>query len=119
MPKGSRGGEKVKGATAAKSSLQKDMNKLERAGFKYTGNGTWELDVPGIGGAQILDETGSTEALRMGLMPDQKLYSMIYWDDTGNTAADRQYFDTLNNAKYSAKNGLAIWLEDDYNRGKR
>ena len=28
-------------------------------------------------------------------------------------------FDTLNNAKYTAKNGLAIWLEDDYNRGKK
>lgn len=110
MPKGSRGGvlnsSTRKRAPRPTTQIGINMRLIETSSFKKTAKDMWDLSVSrDVGGANILDETGSSKALRMGLMPTQKLYSMIYWDKDGNMSK-RQYFPTLNDAKYYAKEGL-------------
>ena len=107
MPKGTRGGTRG-GTRRPRATTESGIRQriIENATFQKAGNGVWDLGLPSeIGGAQILDETGSNAALRMGMMPDQKLYSMIYWGKDGDPS-NRQYFPRLNDAKYYAKAGV-------------
>lgn len=114
MPKGNRGGVLNSSTRTrrprAKTVREQNARILEAASFKKAGNGMWDLAVPSnLGGAQILDETGSTAALRMGMMPGQKLYSMVYWDKDYNQS-QRQYYSRLNDAKYYAKAALEAMI---------
>lgn len=115
MPKGNRGGilnsstRQRSGKKYANTSIGQRMKAVDNSSFKKAGFGQWTLDVPGVGGASILDETGSTAALRMGMMPGQKLYSMVYWDKDYNQS-QRQYYSRLNDAKYYAKAALKAMI---------
>lgn len=113
MPKGNRGGilnsstRQRSGKKYANTSIGQRMKAVDNSSFKKAGFGQWTLDVPGVGGASILDETGSTAALRMGLLPGQKMYSMTAWDENGRQLGQRTYYQKLNDAKYFAKEELA------------
>ena len=115
MPKGNRGGVLNSSTRTrrprAKTVSEQNARILEATPFKKQGFGMWDLNLPSDigGGAQILDETGSTAALRMGMMPGQKLYSMVYWDKDYNQS-QRQYYSRLNDAKYYAKAALKAMI---------
>lgn len=79
---------------------------VDKTGFTNNGNGTWSFDIPGVGGAQIVEETGGSRALNMGYMPTQRLYSMTWWDKNYTEHGVRQYYDRLNDAKYYAKEAV-------------
>ena len=83
---------------------------VNKTAFQKVGNGNWELTGPYETGAQILDETGSTRALREGFMPNQKVYSVQTW---GQNPGDvrTSYHTRLNDAKAAAKEEVKEWLK--------
>ena len=65
--------------TASKKSI---ASQIAQAKFTDEGGGQWTLDINGVGGAQILDETGSSRDPNNGM--GGKVYSVTVWD--GNFA---------------------------------
>jgi hypothetical protein len=88
--------------------------KIDKAGFKKQGPGFWEMEIDGVGSAQVFDETGSTRALNAGFIrPNEKAYSYLAWRDNGNGTGEQlglghsvEIFPTLNEAKLAAKEML-------------
>lgn len=78
-------------------------NRLDRTPFVDEGGGQWTLDT-GMGGAQILDETGGTRDPFMGF--GGKVYSVHSWDSDYNTLLDGDIFNSLNEAKRAAKQSI-------------
>ena len=75
--------------------------KIDKTGFKATGGGQWEMDIPGVGGASILDETDTS----LGGYGMYKVYSYKVWDKNYKIIADSNA-GNLNDAKYYAKSAL-------------
>ena len=78
---------------------------VDKTGFVSDGFGGWNLDIPGIGGAQILDETDGT----LGGYGRVKIYSIRVWNADNDFIAGQNYSitaATLNAAKESAKRYL-------------
>ena len=82
-------------------SADKAAKIVDKTGFKVEGNGNWQMDIPGVGGAMILDETDTA----MGNYGAQKTYSYTVWDKNYQIQ-DKQYAISLNDAKYMAKENL-------------
>lgn len=87
------------------AGINSGIRAISRATFKAEGNGQWTLDVPGQGGGQILDETGSSRDPAIGY--GGKLYSARAWDENYQmTEANERYFYSLNEAKSYVKEQL-------------
>lgn len=85
------------------------VKRISQAKFTEEGNGNWQFDIPDIGGGQVLDETGSTRALRYGNMPDQVTYSATAWSYNENgtpTITDLGMFNRRNQAQKAIKDAL-------------
>lgn len=61
--------------TASKKSI---AAQIAQAKFTDEGGGQWTLDINGVGGAQILDETGGSRDPNNGM--GGKVYSVTVWD---------------------------------------
>lgn len=94
----------------AVSASDRNRSKLISQGkFIEEGNGNWQLEIDNIGGGQVLDETGSTRALRYGNMPNQRTYSATAWtyDENGTpTVINLGMFDRRNQAQTAIRNAL-------------
>lgn len=109
--RGSGAGSATSGGSSNVMSRDVIDRKIDRAGFQSVGNGAWEMEIPGVGGAQVLDETGSSRALRAGFMPNEKAYSYNAWRYTDDGGAQQlrglmpnlDILQTLNDAKHAAK----------------
>lgn len=66
--------------------------KSDNLKIEETGNGTWEINVPGIGGGQILrvDKFSTSDAVSN--------YEVILWNKD-NEMLPKKYVDTLREAK--------------------
>lgn len=62
-------------ATASKASI---ASQIAKAKFTDEGGGQWTLDINGVGGAQVLDETGGSRDPYHGM--GGKVYSVTVWD---------------------------------------
>ena len=94
------------GRGAQTTSLSKnDIAKaIAQAKFTNEGNGNWQVDIPGVGGAIILDETGGSKDPMYGM--GGKVYSIRTWDQD-YTVGDEQIFQgSINQAKTAAKKRL-------------
>lgn len=87
------------------------IRQISKATFKNVGNGNWSFDVEGVGGGQVLEETGSSRAMNMGYMPTQKAYSISAWGENYMTLGGREFFDTLNEAKKAIKDRIIASYE--------
>ena len=93
---------------ADRASIEK---KIDKAGFKKQGLGFWEMEIDGVGIAQVFDETGSTAALNAGFIrPNEKAYSYLAWRYNENGTVEQlglgnpvAIVPTLNEAKLAAK----------------
>lgn len=104
MAKSTRGG-KFSTVNNNQTSENTRANKLiERTAFTNEGGGNYQLDIEGVGGAQVLDERDSRRA-KFGSGP---AYGITVWDKDYNIIgqADTIYFGTLNEAKREAKKRL-------------
>lgn len=83
---------------------------INRASFSDEGGGNWQLDIPGVGGGQILDETGSSRDPMYGR--GGKVYSINTWDDGYNTIPNGSQLinGSLNDAKRALKDTLKGYL---------
>lgn len=78
---------------------------ISRATFQANGNGTWSVDIDGVGGGQILDETGGSRDPMMGR--GGKVYSITAWDaDYGQIGPVQIVTGSLNQAKRELKDTL-------------
>ena len=71
---------------------------------KYTdnGNGTWSFDIEGIGGVQVLDETGGSHDPMLG--HGGKIYGVNVWDNNYAVHGPTQYINgSINQAKTLGK----------------
>lgn len=74
---------------------------IDRTPFKNIGGGQWELDIPGVGGASILDETDSSRAG----YGTGTAYSVSIWDKDYNIISNT-LVGSLNAGKAMAKDTL-------------
>ena len=74
---------------------------IDKTPFTKMGNGQWEFDIPGVGGASILDESDSSS----GGFGAMSVYSVKVWDKDYNEI-ERYNLSTLNAAKAMAKDAL-------------
>ena len=91
-------------ANNSKSKLP-TAKQIDSMGFKNAGGGQYTLDIDGVGGASILDETGSSRSLRAGFMPNQKVYQPTVWDRNYKQET-LGMFTSLAEAKKAAKEAL-------------
>ena len=95
------------GSTNVREMTSAQINKtITRTAFTVEGNGNWQLDIPGIGGGQILDETGGSRDPANGRAG--KLYSVRAWDDEYNMISGSEEYisGSLNDAKQALKHTL-------------
>lgn len=78
-------------------------SRLDRTAFTDQGGGQWTLDT-GLGGGQILDETGTSRDSAMGF--GGKVYSARAWDSNYNTLIDGDMFASLAAAKRAIKDAI-------------
>lgn len=79
---------------------------IRSAKFTDEGFGDWQMDIDRVGGGQVLDEKGSSRALRVGFMPNNSAYSANAWiyDETGQPRmADLGFFNTRREAQSAIK----------------
>lgn len=76
-----------------------------RLTFQSVGNGNWQGHTPGVGGGQVLDETGSSRDPNNGR--SGRLYSARAWDSNYNSVGSTTYHSSLNEAKRAIQNALA------------
>ena len=88
----------------AEVNQEKVLNTINKAAFKSQGAGTghWTLEIEGIGGASILDETQSGA----GGYGRYRTYSVQTWGADFKNIGSTQYADTLNEAKELARRKL-------------
>ena len=79
--------------------------RLDKTPFVDEGGGQWTLDT-GMGGAQILDESGSSA----GGYGQMKAYSVKAWDSNYEMIGDTEIYGTLNAAKSAAKSKIKSTL---------
>lgn len=77
---------------------------IKKASFTNQGNGTWGIDIPNVGGGQILDESESAQN-NFGAMGG-KLYSYVVWNGDYTQQGARAYVGSLNAAKQGIKEEL-------------
>ena len=70
---------------------------IERGKIESLGNGQWQMDLPGTGGGQILDETGSSRDSMYGR--GGKVYSVRAWNADYNEVGSETISGSLNDAK--------------------
>lgn len=110
---GGRGSSGGKGGSAGRGSADRASieKKIDKAGFKKQGLGSWEMNIDGVGIAQVVDETGSIAALNAGFIrPNEKAYSYLAWKYNENGTVEQlglgtpvAIVPTLNEAKLAAK----------------
>lgn len=82
---------------------------IRSAKFTDEGFGDWQMDIERVGGGQVLDEKGSSRALRAGFMPNNSAYSANAWiyDETGQPRmADLGFFNTRREAQNAIKDHI-------------
>ena len=72
--------------------------------FTNQGNGTWSIDIPNVGGGQILDESDSAKN-NYGAMGG-KLYSYVVWNGEYTQQGARAYVGSLVEARTGIKEEL-------------
>lgn len=78
---------------------------IKKKAFTNNGNGTWSIDIDGVGGGQILDETGGSRDPMMGR--GGKVYSITAWDaDYSQIGPVQIVTGSLNQAKRELKDTL-------------
>ena len=110
---GGRGSSGGKGGSAGRGSADRASieKKIDKAGFKKQGPKDWEMEIDGVGRAQVVDETGSIAALNAGFIrPNEKAYSYLAWRYNENGTVEQLglgqsvgIVPTLNEAKLAAK----------------
>lgn len=93
---------------SATESIAREMDErtIDRKSFTAEGGGQWTLDLNGIGGIQILDETNSSRGgFGMG-----KAYGITVWDGEYNSQPQEIIYGSLNDAKRRAKEKLKSLL---------
>lgn len=75
--------------------------RVDRTPFTNDGLGQWQIDIPGVGGASILDES---EGMAGGF-GQARAYSVRTWDANYNMG-DMRLFGSLNAAKQAAKDEI-------------
>lgn len=92
---------------------QNVVRKIEKTGFKASGNGEWGFEIPEIGGAQIIDESGSTRDKMYGF--GGKCYGIYAWDGNDRLINEKEtiVYGTLNDAKSAARSILVNGLNGD------
>lgn len=86
---------KTAAAAVQNTSVAKAIKKI-----KYTdnGNGTWSFDIEGVGGVQVLDETGGSRDPNLGR--GGKYYGVNVWDKNYTSSGPTQY---ISGSIYQAK----------------
>ena len=74
---------------------------VDKTSFTNDGLGQWQLDIPGVGGASILDESDT----RAGGYGQMRAYTVTTWDKDYNIGETRT-FGSLNAAKQAAKDEI-------------
>ena len=92
------------GGGGSSRSLEQIDRQINRTPFSNEGGGNYELDIAGIGGGQVLDETGSSRDPMNGR--GGKVYSVRTWDADYNMFGSVEYVSTLNDAKATVKERL-------------
>lgn len=88
-----------RGSGSNMGSFNASLGKIDRTGFQSMGGGQWTMDIPGVGGAQILDES---DDYKYG----GKAYSVHAWDGNYNEIGGTDIYGTLNAAKQAAKDKI-------------
>lgn len=101
---GGAGGGGARGGSGSSRSLEQIDRQISRTPFSNEGGGSYELDIKGIGGGQVLDETGSSRDPMNGR--GGKIYSVRTWDSNYNMLGSVDYVSTLNEAKATVKEKL-------------
>ena len=86
------------GATGISSNIS-NGSKIDRTPFTNEGGGQWTIDIEGVGGASILDET---DEYRFG----GTAYGVTVWDKNYDKQGDTTYHTSLNAAKQAAKDRI-------------
>ena len=81
------------------SSNTSNSSKIDRTPFTNEGNGQWTIDIEGVGGASILDES---DDFRYG----GTAYSVKVWNKDYDAVGDTTMYTSLNAAKQAAKDSL-------------
>lgn len=78
--------------------LQRRLERaIDRARIENRGFGEWQMDLEGVGGGQILDETGSSRDSAYGR--GGRVYSVRAWDAEYNSQDSEMVEGSLNDAK--------------------
>ena len=76
---------------------------LASASFQDKGFGTWEMDVSGAGGGQVLLNTNASGSFGM---PGTNVYEAVAWDKNYAQIGGRRVFSTLATAKQNIKSAI-------------
>ena len=98
--------ERARQAVANDRTLARQLaREIDRRAFTNEGFGNWQLDIEGIGGGQVLDETGSSRDIAYGR--GGKVYSIRAWDaDYNGIGETTMVYGSLNEAKRSLREML-------------
>lgn len=66
------------GGSSGTASTRSIASQIAQAKFTDEGGGQWTLEINGVGGAQVLDETGGSRDPMLGR--GGKVYSVTVWD---------------------------------------
>ena len=77
---------------------------IKNTPFTNRGNGTWDIDIPNVGGGQILDESDSAQN-NYGAMGG-KLYSYVVWNGEYTQQGARVYVGSRVEARTAIKEEL-------------
>ena len=77
---------------------------IDRTAIASEGNGNWQMDIAGVGGGQILDETGGSRDPMYGR--GGKVYSIRAWDADYNMIHETTIGGSLNDAKRELREAL-------------
>ena len=77
---------------------------IDRAKITSEGNGNWQMDIEGVSGGQILDETGGSRDPMYGR--GGKVYSVRAWDADYNMVHETTISGSLNDAKRELREAL-------------
>ena len=98
-------------AAVTRQQQTRDENRLwnmsraiERAKITSEGNGNWQMDIDGVGGGQILDETGGSRDPMYGR--GGKVYSIRVWDADYNMIHETTIGGSLTEAKREMREAL-------------
>ena len=93
------------GAAGGTMTASQAVSAINRTPFTNNGGGNWELDIPGVGGGSILDETGGSRDPMHGF--GGKVYGVTAWDKDYKQVGIIEYIATsINGAKRALKDKL-------------